>query len=126
MLTPYAPILILAVLAIGLGLGVLAISFLIGPRASTPVKRSTYESGLVPVGPGRRRVPVRFYLIATLFILFDIDVVYLYPWAVQLRDLARPAPAGVGLASLTSMGLFIGVLLVGLVYVWRKGALDWK
>lgn len=107
-------------------MAVLAISVVIGPRDSTPVKRSTYESGLVPVGPGRRRVPIRFYLIATLFILFDIEIVYLYPWAVQLRDLAQPPPAGVGLAALASMGLFIGVLWVGLLYVWRKGALDWK
>jgi len=70
-------------------------------------------------------VPVRFYLVATLFILFDIEVVYLYPWAVRFRALALPAPAGIGAGALGSMGVFVGVLLIGLVHVWRKGALDW-
>ncbi len=125
MLTPYVPILILAVLATGLGLLALAISFLVGPRDPTPVKSATYESGLVAIGSARRRVPVRFYLVATLFILFDIEVVYLYPWAVRFRALALPAPAGIGAGALGSMGVFVGVLLIGLVHVWRKGALDW-
>lgn len=126
MLIPYTPVLILATLAVGLGLLVLGLSFVIGPRKPSPVKSATYESGLVPIGPGRRRVPVRFYLIATLFILFDIEVIYLFPWALRFRDLARPvAEGGQGWGALVAMGVFIGVLLIGYVHVWRKGALEW-
>jgi NADH-quinone oxidoreductase subunit A len=126
MLIPYTPVLILATLAVGLGLLVLGLSFIIGPRKPSPVKSATYESGLVPIGPGRRRVPVRFYLIATLFILFDIEVIYLFPWALHFREMARPvAEGGQGYGSLVAMGVFIGVLLIGYVHVWRKGALEW-
>jgi NADH-quinone oxidoreductase subunit A len=126
MLTQYAPLLILLCVAVGLGGVVLALSFLVGPRRPTPVKFDTYESGLTPIGPGQRRVPVRFYLVATLFILFDIEVIYLFPWAVRFRALAAPPPEGIGLAALGSMGLFLGILLLGFVHVWRKGALDWR
>jgi len=125
MLADYLPVLILAALATGVGLAILAISFVVGPRAPSPVKAATYESGLTPIGPAQRRVPVRFYLVATLFILFDIEVIYLYPWAVRFRELVRPAPDGLGAGALASMGLFLGVLLLGLAYVWREGALDW-
>ena len=126
MTAPFLPVLILAVLATGLGLAVLGISHFIGPRNPSPVKDATYESGVTPIGPAQRRVPVRYYLVATLFILFDIEVVYLFPWAVQFRQLARPvAEGGQGLGALVGMGLFLGVLLLGFVYVWRKGALDW-
>jgi NADH-quinone oxidoreductase subunit A len=126
MLAPYVPIVILAGLALGLGGLVLAISAFVGPRDPTAVKRAPYESGLVPVGPARRRVPVRFYLVATLFILFDVEVIYLFPWALRFRALCRPAPAGIGATALASVAVFGGVLLVGLVYVWRKGALEWE
>jgi len=126
MLAPYLPVLILAGLAVGLGVIVIGLSFIIGPRKPSPVKSATYESGLTPIGPGRRRVPMRFYLIATLFILFDIEVIYLFPWAVRFRDLARPvAEGGQGWGSLVAMGVFIGVLMIGYVHVWRKGALEW-
>ena len=125
MLVDYAPLLILAALATTLGLVVLGISAVVGPRAPSAVKSSTYESGLVPIGPGRRRVPIRFYLVATLFILFDIEVIYLYPWAVRFRALAQPPPAGLGYAALAGMALFVGLLLVGFVHVWRRGALTW-
>jgi len=123
--TDFAPIALLAALATGLAVVVLGITVFVGPRRPSPVKESPYESGMTPIGPGRRRVPVRFYLVATLFILFDIEVVYLFPWAVGFRELVRPAPDGMGLAALWSMGLFLAVLLVGYIYVWRKGALTW-
>lgn len=121
----YAPILLLGALALGLSLLILGITAVIGPRRESPVKQSPYESGMVPIGAGRRRFPVRYYLTAALFILFDIEVVFLYPWAVRFRELARPAPAGIGSGVLTSMVAFLGVLLVGYAYVWRKGALRW-
>jgi NADH-quinone oxidoreductase subunit A len=127
MLADYLPVLILFALALGLGLAVLALTFLIGPRNPSPVKDDTYESGLTPIGPGRRRVPVRYYLIATLFILFDIEVIYLFPWAARFRALAAPAAeGGMGLAALGGMSIFMTVLVVGFVYVWRAGALEWE
>lgn len=126
MLDPYTPVLILGALAVALGLVVIALSFVIGPKAPSPVKEATYESGLTPIGPGRRRVPVRYYLVATLFILFDIEVIYLYPYAVRFRQLAAPVEAGgQGIGALASMGVFVGVLLLGFVYVWRRSALRW-
>lgn len=125
MITAYIPILVLGAVSLAFGLLVLGLTFIIGPRKPTPVKEAVYESGLVPIGPGRRRMPVRFYLTATLFILFDIEIVYMFPWAVTFRELAQPAPAGRGAEPLIVMASFLGVLALGLVYVWRKGALDW-
>mgnify|MGYP001067299032 CR=1 FL=1 len=122
---PYVPVFILGALAVALGVAVLVLTFVVGPRAPSAVKSSPYESGVSPIGPARRRVPVRFYLVATLFILFDIETIYLYPWAVRFRELARPAPDGLGYGALVSMAVFLGVLLVGLVHVWRTGALEW-
>jgi NADH-quinone oxidoreductase subunit A len=127
MLASYLPLLILGALAVGLGLAVFAITFVIGPRNPSPVKDSTYESGLTPIGPARRRIPVRFYLIATLFILFDIEVIYLFPYASRFGALSRPvAEGGQGPAALHSVGIFVGVLLLGFIYVWRRGALEWE
>jgi len=125
MLASYLPVLVLTVLTLGVGFAVLGLTFVVGPRDPSPVKNAPYESGVTPIGPARRRVPVRFYLVATLFILFDIEAIYLYPWAVRFRALARPAPEGLGYGALASMGIFLGVLLIGYVYVWRKGALEW-
>jgi NADH-quinone oxidoreductase subunit A len=127
MLAPYVPILILGALAVGLGLIIFAATFLIGPRKPSPVKEATYESGLSPIGPARRRIPVRYYLVATLFILFDIEVIYLYPYATRFRALARPvAEGGQGMMVLASVGVFVSVLLLGFIYVWREGALEWE
>ena len=101
----------IALLAIGLGM-------LLGPRNRYPKKNMPYESGMSPIGPGTRRVTVRFYLIAVLFILFDIEVVFFLPWAVAFRQL--------GLFGLAEMIIFIAILLVGYVYAWKKGALEWE
>ena len=124
-LAPYAPILILLVVSLGLGLIILWISNSIGPRKPNPVKTQTYESGMTAIGASRQRMPIRFYLVATLFILFDIEVIYLYPWAVRFRELAAPPPEGLGAGALVGMGVFLGVLLIGFVHVWRAGALQW-
>lgn len=125
MLGEYAPLLVLFGLTLGLGLAILGIAAYVGPRRPSPVKRETYESGMTAIGPGQRRMPARFYLVATLFILFDIEAIYLYPWAVVFRDLARPAPDGQGLAALGGVAVFVGVLALGLVHAWRRGALEW-
>ncbi len=127
MVQAYLPVLVLFALALGLGLLVLGMTFILGPRNPSPVKDDTYESGLTPIGASRRRVPVRYYLIATLFILFDIEVIYLFPWAARFKALSAPvAEGGQGLAALGSMAIFMGILVAGFVYVWRARALEWE
>ena len=102
---------VVALIAIGLGV-------LFGPRKQSAAKDMPYESGMNPYGEGTRRMPIRFYLIAVLFILFDIEVVFFLPWAVVFRQL--------GLFGLIEMVIFIAILLVGYVYAWKKGALEWE
>ncbi len=114
----FLPILVLLVLAVFVAFAAVALGHLFGPRRPSEVKGSPYESGINPYGPGQRRVPVRFYLVAVLFILFDIETVFLLPWAVVLREL--------GVSGLVQMGVFIAVLLIGFVYAWKKGALEWE
>ena len=100
-----------ALIAIGLGT-------IFGPKKESAAKSMPYESGMNPYGEGTRRMPVRFYLIAVLFILFDIEVVFFLPWAITFRQL--------GLFGLVEMVIFIVILLVGYVYAWKKGALEWE
>src|SRR5690348_16659697 len=110
---------ILIMLALGAGFGLVAIglSALLGPRKPTPEKLAPYECGMPAVGDARERQSVKFYLVAMIFLLFDIEVAFLYPWAVALRDL--------GWAGLVQIVTFFLILMVGFVYVWRKGVLDW-
>jgi NADH-quinone oxidoreductase subunit A len=117
MITDYLPILILIVFAVGLGFLVIILGTIFGPRRPSQKKSMPYESGMVPYGPGSRRMNVRYYLIAVLFILFDIEAIFLYPWAVILRDLK--------MFGFWEMLVYIGIMLVGFFYVWKKGALDW-
>ncbi|MFZ6026376.1 MAG: NADH-quinone oxidoreductase subunit A [Chloroflexota bacterium] len=114
----YFPIAILLILATALAFFVIALGHLFGPRHPSLRKSQPYESGMRPIGPGLRRTPVRFYLVAVLFILFDIEVIFFLPWAVVFRQL--------GVIGLIEMGLFLIVLLVGFVYAWKKGALEWE
>jgi NADH-quinone oxidoreductase subunit A len=118
MLLEYLPILILFILATLLAGLVVIIGHAFGPRRPTRHKAQPYESGMVPIGPGTRRLPVRFYLVAVLFILFDIEVVFFFPWAVVFRQL--------GLFGLVEMLIFILILTVGYIYAWKKGALEWE
>lgn len=120
MLTDYLPVGILILLATGLALLIVVISILFGPkrRQGQTAKVQPYESGMRAIGPGQRRFPVRFYLIAVLFILFDIEIIFLYPWAVAFREL--------GWGGFVAMLSFMAVLLAGLIWVWKKGALEWE
>jgi NADH-quinone oxidoreductase subunit A len=118
MLTEYLPIAVLLILATGLAVLVVIIGHLFGPRRPTKRKSAPYESGMTPFGPGTRRMPVRFYLVAVLFILFDIEVVFFLPWAIVFRSL--------GLFGLIEMLIFVFILVVGYVYAWEKGALEWE
>jgi NADH-quinone oxidoreductase subunit A len=95
---------------------------ILGPRRPNKQKLQPYESGIIPFGDARRRIPVKYYLVAMLFILFDIEVIFLYPWAAVLRDLRDSYSVAM---ALLPMGFFLLILVVGLVYEWRKGALDW-
>ncbi|MFQ5946394.1 MAG: NADH-quinone oxidoreductase subunit A [Anaerolineae bacterium] len=114
----FGSVLIYFALVAGFAGGAVLFSTLLGPRREAAQKRIPYESGILPVGPARRRFSVKFYLVAVLFILFDIEVVFMYPWAVSFRELGVPG--------LIEMGLFVGVLLLGLFYLWRRGALEWQ
>jgi len=118
MLTEYLPIAILLLVATVFAGLVIAIGHLFGPRRPTERKAAPYESGMTPFGPGTRRMPVRFYMVAVLFILFDIEVVFFLPWAVVFRKL--------GLFGLVEMVIFVIILLVGYIYAWKKGALEWE
>jgi NADH-quinone oxidoreductase subunit A len=117
-LNEYLPIVILILVAAFVAVAALAMGALIGPRRQTVRKAEPYQTGMRPFGPGRRRVPIHFYLIAVLFLLFDIEIVFILPWAVVLGQLR--------LFGLAEMAVFIVILLVGYVYAWKKGALEWE
>ena len=113
----FIPILMMVVVATGFAVATLAASHFLGRRINDPAKLLPYECGVTPVGTARERFHTRFYLVAMLFIVFDIETVFIYPWAVVFKQLA--------IFGLIEMGVFIGILLAGLVYVWGKGALEW-
>ena len=114
----YVAIALLIVIATVVALIVIGLGTLFGPKKNTAAKSMPYESGMNPYGEGTRRMPIRFYLVAVLFILFDIEVVFFLPWAITFRQL--------GLFGLIEMVIFIVILLVGYVYAWKKGALEWE
>jgi NADH-quinone oxidoreductase subunit A len=118
----YLPFLIHMLMAGGIAGAILLLSWLIGQRKPTRAKMSPYESGMTPVGDARQRFSVKFYLVAMLFILFDVEAVFIYPWAVILRQLKA---VGQGMFGLLEMLVYIGIFLVGFFYVWKKGVLDW-
>lgn len=120
----YVSILTVLVAVALMGAGVLAINALLGPRRKSPVKQAAFECGSDPIGSARQRFSVKFYLVAIFFIVFDIESVFLYPWAGMFRDfIVEP---GIGLMTLAEMFIFVGILGAGLAYVWRRGALDWE
>lgn len=118
MLDQYIPIAILFLVAAALAALLITIGVIFGPRRYNLRKAQPYESGVVPFGQAQRRFPVHFYLVAVLFILFDVEVIFFFPWAVMFRAL--------GLFGFVEMVVFIAILLVGYVYVVKKGALEWE
>jgi NADH-quinone oxidoreductase subunit A len=114
----YVAIALLVVLSTAIALIAIGLGTIFGPKKESAAKSMPYESGMNPYGEGTRRMPIRFYLIAVLFILFDIEVVFFLPWAIVFRQL--------GLFGLIEMIIFIVILLVGYVYAWKKGALEWE
>ncbi len=114
----YFPVFVQILLAMSVAGAMLAGSYLVGKKVRNPVKDLPYECGIVPVGSARERFSVKFYLVAMVFILFDIEAMFLFPWAVIFREL--------GFLGLTEMLIFIGMALCGFFYVWKSGALDWS
>ncbi|MFN8397032.1 MAG: NADH-quinone oxidoreductase subunit A [Bacteroidia bacterium] len=118
----YLPLFILGVVAIVLGLLLVNLSKLMGPFRPNKIKESVYESGMDPVGTAHDRFSVKFYMVAMLFILFDIEVVFMYPWAVNYSLLMDKVSS---LFPLMEMFVFVVILFVGYIYVWKKGGLEW-
>ena len=117
MLVEYIPIAILFIIASAIAILVMTLGSIFGPQRKSFRKMSPYESGMMPIGPGTRRMSIRFYLVAVLFILFDVEVIFFYPWAVNVRAL--------GVFGFIEMLVFVGILLVGYIYAWKKRALEW-
>jgi NADH-quinone oxidoreductase subunit A len=118
LLDSYVPVLILVLIVLGLLGAVVTLSFFIGPSKPYRKKLLPYESGIIPDTPAVRRLSVRFYLTAMLFIIFDVEAVFFYPWAVLLKQLKW--------YGLIEMLVFIGILLIALAHIWKKGGLDWE
>jgi len=110
-------VVMMAALGVGFAATMIGASLLLGPKNPTPEKLAPYECGMPAVGDARERQSVKYYLVAMIFLLFDIEVAFLYPWAIALRDLGWPG--------FVQIVMFFLILLVGFVYVWRKGVLDW-
>ena len=117
MLAAYGPILMLFLVAVGIAIFVIIASSFLGPQRGSDRKLKPYESGMEPIGPAMRRMPVKFYVVAMLFILFDIEVIFFFPFAIVFRAL--------GVSGLLEMGTFMLILLVGFVYIWKRGAFQW-
>ncbi|MDP9132632.1 MAG: NADH-quinone oxidoreductase subunit A [Nitrospirota bacterium] len=116
-LSRYFPILLFVFIALTFGVGTLLISYFVQPKYPEPEKLSTYECGSEPFSDARMPFPVRYYIFAMLFVIFDVEVIFLYPWAIVFNK--------IGLIGLVEMLIFIGLFLVAYVYAWRKGALEW-
>jgi NADH-quinone oxidoreductase subunit A len=121
-LSEYLPVLMLGILAVLFSAGMLGLSVLLGKKGKrTPIKDTPYECGMLPIGQGNTRLSVKFYLVAMLFILFDIEVVFLYPWAVVYKDMLK-TNANLIFGAMLS---FLGILFVGYIYAVKKRAFDW-
>jgi len=118
MLNQYIPVLFLIGLAVFFALFAVVASHFLGPRRVNPIKASPYECGMITLGPTHQAIPIKYYIIAMLFLIFDLEVVFLYPWAVVFRKL--------GVFGFVEMMIFVFILLVGFIYVWKKGALEWE
>ncbi len=118
MLAEYLPTLLFLIVATGIGIALLVVGNVLGPKSPGTEKLSPYESGFAPFEDARMRFDVRYYLIAIQFIIFDLEIIFIVPWATVFRDL--------GVIGLIEMGIFANMLLLGFIYVWKKGALEWE
>ena len=118
MLAEYLPVLLFLLVSIIFSLGVLSLSFIVSPKKPNNEKLSPYECGFEPFDDARTKFDIRFYLVALLFIIFDLEVAFLFPWAISLKN--------IGLFGYTSMMIFLIILTIGFIYEWKKGALEWE
>jgi NADH-quinone oxidoreductase subunit A len=118
MLANYLPILIFLAVGLGLGVVIMALGFALGPQRPDSEKLSPYECGFEAFEDARMKFDVRYYLVAILFIIFDLEIAFLFPWAVALKQ--------IGMVGFVAMVIFLGILVVGFVYEWKKGALEWE
>jgi NADH-quinone oxidoreductase subunit A len=123
-LAPYLPVLMQLLVAAGIGTGMIVLSAILGQRKYSRMKMQAYECGITPTGDAQHRFSVKFYLVAMLFILFDVEAIFLIPWAVVYRDLLKIP--GAGLFGFWEMMIYVGIVLVGFFYIWKKGVLDWN
>ena len=117
-LKEYLPIILFLIISLGLSVGFIVIIYLLSPKKPDPEKLSAYECGFEPFNDSRMEFDVRFYLVAILFIIFDLEIAFLFPWAISLGN--------IGLLGFVSMMIFLFILTVGFIYEWKKGALDWE
>jgi NADH-quinone oxidoreductase subunit A len=117
-LAEYLPTLLFLIVATGVGVALLLVGRVLGPQRPTAEKLSPYECGFAPFEDARMRFDVRYYLVAIQFIVFDLEIIFIVPWATVFREL--------GVLGLIEMGIFAGMLLLGFIYVWKKGALEWE
>ena len=125
-LQSYFSIAVVLGLAAVLAVAMLVLAGVLGPRRYSVVKNAPFECGSVPIGSARERFSVKFYVVAILFVVFDIEAIFLYPWAVLLLPDAATGAPGLGWPGLVTMGIFVATLIAGLAYVWKKGVLDWS
>jgi NADH-quinone oxidoreductase subunit A len=123
-LQTYFPVGIVLLLGLALALVMLTLAGLLGPRRYSAIKQAPFECGSDPIGTARERFSVKFYVVAILFVVFDIEAIFFFPWAVLM--LPSEGYPGLGWTGFVSMGIFAATLLAGLVYVWKKGVLDWS
>ncbi|MCD6662818.1 MAG: NADH-quinone oxidoreductase subunit A [Comamonas sp.] len=117
-LDAYLPVLLFILVGLAIGVVPLVLGYILGPNRPDPAKNSPYECGFEAFDDARMKFDVRYYLVAILFILFDLEIAFLFPWAVALKE--------VGMAGLAAVLVFLGILVVGFVYEWKKGALEWE
>tara|TARA_Y100000591_G_C21391451_1_gene478384 strand:- start:20 stop:388 length:369 start_codon:yes stop_codon:yes gene_type:complete len=117
-LKDYLSIILFLIIALGLSVGFIVLNFILSPKKPDPEKLSAYECGFEPFNDSRMEFDVRFYLVAILFIIFDLEIAFLFPWAISLGK--------IGLFGFVSMMIFLFILTIGFIYEWKKGALDWE
>lgn len=120
----WAPVVFLIVIALGFAVGNIVLSIWIGPKRTGPAKETTYESGMVPFGDTRKRFNVRFYVVAMIFLVFDVEIVFFYPFATIFAPYMKAQPE-LGTTMLISLLIFVGVLLLAYIYAWGKGVFKW-
>jgi NADH-quinone oxidoreductase subunit A len=121
----WLPVVLLIIIGVGFCVSNVIASLIIGPSRSGPAKASTYESGMVPIGDTRRRFNVRFYIVAMIFLVIDVDIIFFYPWATIFTPVVRTGTPSQGAALLVSLLVFVALLLVAYAYAWGKGVFRW-